>query len=256
MSKKRKGPALFDDDFEITYEDDSLDILDFDEIEYEDDSFYTDEEFDDRTVVMPSDLDSKNKNRKKAKKKKSASSNTEKIPVLQRTSKKDTPKAYGNRHIYDTSFYVIRTCSIILGLSIIIILSLNFFRGAAPYGDIMTLIQTRNLSLALYLGVSGFITLFYSLMILFSFRRERVEKKGRSYKLDMGKGTFTYVSLYIISYLSFIFSAILPDDFEFFGYTFLKGFAGALDVFGSMHNILLGMCVAGVIACKARKHMN
>ena len=251
MDKKNTGPILFDEDFEVTYEDDSLEIIDIDSKK-------------DREETLHIPTFKKHKSPRKTRglqEEKVATTNqtvshTEKIPAIKKATKNSTPKAYGNRHIYDTSFYVIRTASIILAISIFVLLTVNFIRGAAPYGDITTLTQTHNLGLILYLAVAIFVCLFFGLMLLFSFKREKVINKGRTYKLDMGKGTFTYVSLYILSYLSFIVSAIIPDNFEFFGYTFLKGFAGALDVFGSMHNILLGMCVAGVIACKARKHMN
>lgn len=253
MSKKKTGPVLFDEDFEVTYEDDSLELIDIEK---------DTKKHKGQTLNIPAQKKQKSPRQNRGLKeektvsKKQTVSHTEKIPAIKKVTKNSTPKAYGNRHIYDTSFYVIRTASIILAVSVFVLLTANFIRGAAPYGDITTLNETLNLELILYLAVAVFVCLFYGLMLLFSFKRERVVKKGRTYKLDMGKGTSTYVSLYILSYLSFIVCAILPDDFEFFGYTFLKGFAGALDVFGSMHNILLGMCVAGVIACKARKHMN
>lgn len=255
MSKKDTGPTIFDDDFEVTYEVDPIDII---SLENEDNTVKPDLPSKDK-ITTKDKAPVKEKISSKTSKKNirtKTQQNTEEFSPIKKVVKISKPKAYGNRHIYNTSFYIIRTASIILALSIVIFLVIDFLRGAAPYGDITTLLETQNKDLILYIAVAFIISLFYGLMLLFSFRRERVSKRGRKYKLDMGKGTFTYISLYVLSYLSFIFCAIIPDNLEFLGYTFPSGFVGALDVFGSMHNVLLGMCVAGVIACKARKHMN
>ena len=247
MSKKDKGPTLFDEGFEVTY-DEPIDLIDIDnDIK---DNGRNNKKHNNAPKERPSE------NTKNVNKKRPVNPNTDKIPVVKRVTKASRPKAYGNRHIYDTSFYVIRTASIIIAVSIILLLTIDFLRGAAPYGDITTILQTYDIELIAYLAVSGCIILLYSLLLLFSFVRDKVVKRGRTYKLDMGKGIGTFISLYILSYIAFIACAIIPDTFDNMGYTFIDGIIGALDVFGSMHNILLGMCVAGVISCMARKHMN
>ena len=251
MNRKNSSPVIFDDDFEVTYEDDSLDILNFDDDEY-DDSY--------DNYERPSKRKRRNKVDKPvsrpAKKAKKLQSKTDKIPNIEHAIKKEKPKAYGNRHIYDTSFYVIRTASIIISISIIIVLALEFIRGAALFGNLNDIINNSQLDILLYVSVSGFIVLFYTMSLLFSFKRKKVIQNGREYKLDMGRGTSIFVSLYLLSYASFIFCAIVPEHIDLSAIDALNGIVGALDVFGSMHNILLGLCVAGAVSCIARKNMN
>ena len=258
MNKKYNGPSLFDDGFEVTYEADPTDIINLDKDMLDEEQrthhLKNNKKSDSRPVNTRKEKTTENT--KTVPKKKTPISNTEKIPVIKKMTKGSAPKAYGNRHIYNTSFYVIRTASIILSIGIILTIILDFFRGAAPYGDITSLTGTPDIELIAYLCVAGFIILFYGLLLLFSFFREKVVKRGRTYKLDMGKGIGTFISLYLFSYMSFIACAVIPDSFSNTGYTFINGVIGALDVFGSMHNILLGMCTAGVISCIARKNMN
>ena len=246
MSKKESGPSLFDEDFEVTYEEEPINIINIDN------------DIDNDINTQSKKKSTKNTQKKpdNTKSKKCIVPKTENIPVLKKKSKKSAPKAYGNRHIYNTSFYIIRTASIILAVSIVMILMIDFIRGAAPYGDITTISALDNFQLLSYLIISAIILLFYSIMLLFSFKREVIVKKGRKYKLDMGNGIGTYISLYLMSYISFIICAIIPDKLDTLGFDFIDGVLGALDVFGSMHNLLLGMCTAGVIACIARKNMN
>ena len=247
MSKKDTGPTLFEEGFEVTY-DEPIDLIDIDnDIK---DYGRNNKKRNNPPKERPSE------NNKNVSQKRPVNSNTDKIPVVKKVTNRSRPKAYGNRHIYDTSFYVIRTASVIIAVSIILLLTIDFLRGAAPYGDITTILQTYDTELIAYLAVSGCIILLFSLLLLFSFVRDKVVKRGRTYKLDMGKGIGTFISIYLVSYISFIVCAIIPDTFDNMGYTFIDGIIGALDVFGSMHNILLGMCVAGVISCIARKHMN
>ncbi len=52
-----------------------------------------------------------------------------------------------------------------------------------------------------------------------------------------------------LSYLAFLFSPFLPDAPEA-----VYGLKGAFDVYGSMHNVLFGLCAAGVISCIVRKY--
>ena len=248
MGRKNNGPVLFDEDFEVTYEDDSINFINLDD------------EFDnktDRNYERPSQRKRKKvENISNTRSLKKVSNKTDKIPSLKRAIKKDTPKAYGNRHIYDTSYYVIRTASIILSISIIIILFLEFFRGAALYGTFKDLLNGNKEDMFMYIITSMSIIIVFSISILVSLKRDKIKQKGRTYKLDMGRGASNFVVLYVLSYLSFIVCAIIPDSFNNHGFLFVDGIIGSLNVFGSMHNILLGLCVAGAVSCIARKKMN
>ena len=71
----------------------------------------------------------------------------------------------------------------------------------------------------------------------------------RYYKEDVGRGMFSFFFIYICSYGAFLVNNWIPERFES-----LQGIRGALDVFGSMHNVLFGLCAAGVISCLFRKY--
>ena len=256
MGKRKNGPVLFDDDFEVTYEDDTIDIINLND-DFDDDF---DDNFEDE-IDIDYERPSQRKKRKSerisnARPVKNISNKTDKIPSLKRAMKKDVPKAYGNRHIFDTSYYVIRTASIILSVSIIVILILEFFRGAALYGSFSDLLSGDKDDMFMYVMVSLFIIIVFSISILVSLKRDRIKQNGRTYKLDMGRGASNFIALYVLSYLSFIACAIIPESFDNHGYVFIDGIIGSLNVFGSMHNLLLGLCFAGAVSCIARKKMN
>ena len=79
--------------------------------------------------------------------------------------------------------------------------------------------------------------------------RVRVRDGRKTYKEDTGRGLFSFIFIYVCSYASFWINQIIPQSPDV-----LKGIRGALDVFGSMHNALLGLCLAGVISCLVRKY--
>ena len=79
--------------------------------------------------------------------------------------------------------------------------------------------------------------------------RVRVRRNGESWKEDTGRGMFSFIVVFVTSYASFLFSGLLPESPEV-----IYGLKGALTVYGSMHNVLLGLCAAGIISCLIRKY--
>ena len=129
-------------------------------------------------------------------------------------------------------------------------LAYNFWRGSAPYGDPATAVEEKNYCLAAYAGVAGFFPLFECISFLWAMTRVRVRDGRKTYKEDTGR-RLSFIFIYVCSYASFWINQIIPQSPDV-----LKGIRGALDVFGSMHNALLGLCLAGVISCLVRSMQN
>ena len=92
---------------------------------------------------------------------------------------------------------------------------------------------------------------FEFISLIWTMTRVRVRENERTIKEDTGRGLFSFLLVFITSYLCFLFSHFLPDSPEI-----IYGIKGAFDVYGSLHNALLGLCAAGVISCLIRRHMS
>lgn len=169
--------------------------------------------------------------------------------------KKHTPVAApiqkGGKAVYRISKSLVRNLSVILILAITAFMAYSFFRGSAPYGDILQAAATLDVSytLAAYTAVAAVLILFELFSALWAMTRIRVRDAYGSYKEDVGRGLFSFLFIYICSYLAFLFSKWIPESHEL-----LRGLKGAADVFGSMHNVLFGLCLVGVISCLYRKY--
>lgn len=161
------------------------------------------------------------------------------------------PIKKGGRTAYRISQTLFRNLSVILILAIAGFMAYNFLRGSAPYGDIENAVVSQNYTLVLasYFAVAAFFILFELFSALWSMTRVRVYDETGSYKEDVGRGMFSFFFIYICSYGAFLVNNWIPERFES-----LQGIRGALDVFGSMHNVLFGLCAAGVISCLFRKY--
>ena len=161
------------------------------------------------------------------------------------------PIQKGGRTVYRISQTIFRNLSVILILAITGFMAYNFLRGSAPYGDIENAVVSQNYTLVLasYFAVAAFFIIFELFSALWAMTRVRVYDGAGYYKEDVGRGMFSFFFIYICSYGAFLVNNWIPDQFES-----LQGIRGALDVFGSMHNILFGLCAAGVISCLFRKY--
>lgn len=155
------------------------------------------------------------------------------------------PIQKGGKTVYRISHSLFRNLSLILILVIIAFMAYNFIRGSAPYGDIQNEIVSQNYTevLASYLAVAAFFILYELLSALWAMTRSGY------YREDTGRGMFSFFFIYICSHAAFFISNWIPEDYDF-----LRGIKGALEVFGSMHNVLFGLCAAGVISCMIRKY--
>ena len=90
---------------------------------------------------------------------------------------------------------------------------------------------------------------FEFISLLWSMTRVRVRDGVSSWREDTGRGLWSFILVFAVSYAAFLFSPLLPDSPEV-----IYGVKGALDVYGSLHNVLFGLCAAGVISCLIRKY--
>lgn len=127
----------------------------------------------------------------------------------------------------------------------------NFFHGSAPYGDIENAVSTQTYSqmLSAYTAVAAVLILFEVISLLWSMSKARVRDAYGRRREDVGRGQFSFIFIYLLSYAAFLFSKYIPELSDV-----LKGIKGALDVFGALHNALFGLCLAGVVSCYIRKH--
>lgn len=155
------------------------------------------------------------------------------------------PIQKGGKTVSRISHSLFRNLSLILLLVIIGFMAYNFFRGSAPYGDIQNEIASQNYTevMASYLVVAAFFILYELLSALWAMTR------AGYYREDTGRGMFSFFFIYICSHGAFFISNWIPETTDF-----LRGAKGALEVFGSMHNVLFGLCAAGVISCLIRKY--
>lgn len=161
------------------------------------------------------------------------------------------PIQKGGRTAYRISSSLVRNLSLILILVIAGFMTYNFLRGSAPYGDIENEIRSQNYTLILtsYFAVASFFIVFELFSALWAMTKVRIHDETGFYREDVGRGMFSFFFIYICSYGAFFVNNWIPEQYDF-----LRGIRGALDVFGSMHNVLFGLCAAGVISCLFRKY--
>lgn len=168
------------------------------------------------------------------------------------------PLQKGGNALYKISKTFIRNLTILLILIIIAILAYNFYVGSAPYGDLENSLESQAFSptFLAYAAVAA-IVIFCEIIALFrSMTKERIRDEYGVHWEDVGRGRNSFVILYICSYAAFLFGDFIPENIEVLpaSIEILKGTKGALAVFGSLHNQLFGLCVAGVVSCVIRKY--
>ena len=107
------------------------------------------------------------------------------------------------------------------------------------------------MTLAAYLCIALIFILFEFIALLWSMTKVRVRDASGTWKEDAGRGLSSFIFVFASSYLAFLLYRFLPETPEF-----LYGLKGALEVYGSMHNVLFGLCAAGVISCLLRKYFS
>lgn len=276
MSQRKKLDDIFDDDFEVTYEEEPV----YDEDDFENDGFYETEDFNEKDSEgnyfeekcpdeEDPDEDTENEyddaiySPSGRKRKKRHSSEGE--PEYESRKKSDprsrkrggvplaAPIKKGGKALSRLTGFLLQQLSVLLILATTIFVLYNFWRASTPYGDIQESIQKKSISqtLAAYLCIAAIFLFFEFISLIWTMTRVRVRENGRTIKEDTGRGLFSFLLVFITSYLCFLFSHFLPGSPEI-----LYGIKGAFDVYGSLHNALLGLCAAGVISCLIRRHMS
>lgn len=276
MSQRKELDDIFDDDFEVTYEEEPV----YDEDDFENDGFYETEDFNEKDSEgnyfeekcpdeEDPDEDTENEyddaiySPSGRKRKKRHSSEGE--PEYESREKSDprsrkrggvplaAPIKKGGKALSRLTGFLLQQLSVLLILATTIFVLYNFRRASTPYGDIQESIQKKSISqtLAAYLCIAAIFLFFEFISLIWTMTRVRVRENGRTIKEDTGRGLFSFLLVFITSYLCFLFSHFLPDSPEI-----LYGIKGAFDVYGSLHNALLGLCAAGVISCLIRRHMS
>lgn len=282
-SADKKISDIFDDDFEVTYEEDpgiNLDMLSgdtrrinnirtddtvvisdktgrdlydrssrsFSGEEYEDDfeDDYEDEDEDyeyDRRRRRSSDYDDDDYDRRNSHGRRKRRSRGG-VPLA-------APIQKGGKVLSKITGALLRQLSLILIFATMIYVTYTFWRASAPYGDIAESLQQRSITqtLAAYLCVVAAFLLFELISMLWTMTRVRVRSGAESWKEDTGRGFPSFIIVFVSSYMCFLFSRLLPDSPEI-----IYGVKGALEVYGSMHNVLLGLCAAGAVSCLIRRY--
>lgn len=271
MSDKKEFSDIFDDDFEVTYEDDSgitVDITDasrtyergkpsemtgsdFD-TDYDDDYYEDDiDDYYDEDDSHKSTYDERRHRKSDRSDREPSSGRSSSRRKKSRGVPLAAPIRKGGRTLSRLAAALVRSLTAILILAIMIYVGWTFWRASTPYGDIMEMIQTRKptITLASYLCVAVLFILFELISLLWSMTRVRVRNGIDSWKEDTGRGMFSFIIVFVTSYLAFLLSPLIPEAPEA-----VYGLKGALDVYGSMHNVLFGLCAAGVVSCIVRKY--
>ena len=213
------------------YDDDDDDYYDDD---YEDEYYESDDENSDYDHTDPDDRTKKKKRRKNSK-----------IPLA-------APIRKGGRILSNISASLIRSLTALLILAVMIFASWTFLRASAPYGDIMEAVNTKTvpLSLAAYLSVALIFLLSEFIALLWSMTKVRVRDQWGVHKEDTGRGLNSFLLVFLTSYAAFWINRFLPETPDI-----IYGLKGGLEVYGSMHNVLFGLCAAGIISCLIRKYL-
>ena len=227
MSKKNGFSDYFDDDFEVTYEEDP------DFLSEDPEKEYTSQE----TIVMqPDEYERKGYNRSRRDyedrsydrnyddhsydrdyddqdyKKKSRSSRRRKnrgVPLA-------APIRKGGRALSRLTSALVRCFTAVLILVISAYVTWTFWRASTPYGDIMESIQNSRISptLAAYLCAPALFLLFEFISLCWSLTRVRVRDGFGTWKEDTGRGLFSFIIVFVTSYLAFLLSRFLPESPE------------------------------------------
>ena len=268
MNEKKEFSDIFDDDFEVTYEDDTgmtVDLSDDsrrpsdnrpkwktaqdyeDEFEYGSDNYDNDSDEYDSDKYDSDEYDNESSERERNPRDRSSSRRSK----GRRGVRLAAPIRKGGRTLSRLAAAVVRSLTALLILATMIYVTWTFWRASTPYGDILEMIRTRkpSITLAAYLCIVALFVLFELISLLWSMTRVRVRSGVDSWNEDTGRGLISFIVVFATSYLAFLLSPFIPEAPEA-----VFGVKGALEVYGSMHNILFGLCAAGVISCIVRKY--
>lgn len=265
-TKSMKKPTdLFDDDFEVIYQEEDFSDLLREEM--------TEKKYDDYKDVLSNlsemdDTDYIEKNRtgyyKKSAHKHNPNTDTRDVDAVSSSDKRKSKKHIkmpnlvspvaktakaGGKAVYKVVNMLLRAATLILIAAVIYTLAINFWKNHSAYGDISLAIADKNYILCAYAGVAAFLLLFELiafLMVLLGSKKSG--RKGR-YQ-DTGRGLFSFLFIYAGAYLAYMLNGLIPAS-----PAPLQGVQGALLVYGSLSSALLPLCTAGIISCLVRRFL-
>lgn len=241
---------FFDGDFEVTYDEDLVDIPDRRDLDNRNShkDNYEDEDYEDALSRLDEleSYDSKNPEKPEAQgRKQRPKKKRRKLPNLLSPVAK-TAKT-GGKLIYKVVNLLLRCATLILIALIFCKLALAFWQNHSALGSAFTMINGKNYTLAAYFGVALFLLLFELIAFLLVLTgSKKGSHKGRP--ADKGRGLFSFIFIGGCSYLAWMLNPLVPTSPEP-----LQGVKAALIVYGSLHTALIGLCIAGVISCLIRK---
>ena len=111
--------------------------------------------------------------------------------------------------------------------------------------------KTVPLSLAAYLSVALYFSFkrIYCTSLVYD-ESKSSRSSGEFNKEDTGRGLNSFLLVFLTSYAAFWINRFLPETPDI-----IYGLKGGLEVYGSMHNVLFGLCAAGIISCLIRKYL-
>lgn len=277
MRSRNKNAAYFDDDFEVTYEDEMSFQYDTGDKDFETQEMHSAKRTSGQRARRFSDTEEiyqrnagrdRNRNASRYDRRYNTDNyDTDDYDIGYDADRRnerhtDRRRAYrptqlaapirkGGNAVLNIARTLIRNLTLFLMLAILILMGYNFLRGSTPYGDIENAVasNTYTMTLAAYFSVVALLMFYEIISMLWAMTRVRVHDEYGTYREDVGRGMFSFIFLYLCSFASFYISDWIPESIEI-----LKGLRGVLDVFGSMHNTLFGFCLAGVISCLFRKY--
>ena len=235
----------YEDEDDLYDEDDDYGDIDIDQDEYDDDY---DDDYDDSSRKRrqgrndPDDYDSTSERRSSRNSK--SRNRRGGVPLA-------APIQKGGKVVSRLTGFLVRQLTLILIIATVIYVTYTFWRASPPYGDMVESFQQRTITqtLAAYLSCVAIFLLFEFISLLWAMTRTRVRNGLDSWKEDSGRGLTSFIIVFAASYVCFLFSGFIPESPEA-----VYGIKGAMEVYGSMHNVLLGLCAAGVISCLVRKY--
>jgi len=143
---------------------------------------------------------------------------------------------------------LLRTAALILTAVIIWLLFALFRKNMSLYGDPGTIPDNINLTLAGFLCVPAFFILFEIISFFRILSNGKVRTGRNTYRVDRGRGMFSFLFLFVCSYLSWQLSSLIPMEPEL-----INGLRDGLMLFGTLHRTLFWIGIFGVISCIIRR---
>ena len=152
----------------------------------------------------------------------------------------------GGKFILKTINLLLRIGTMLLIAAIIYLLGTHFISNIGSFDSIVSSMTAANQPLIAYLAVAAVLLLYEIITFFCVLGGKKYNRKGD--KIDTGRGLVSFIIIGAGTYCSALFYSLIPQS-----PSALQGVASALQVFGSLKETLLPICVAGVISCIIRK---